>query len=133
MTSALSTGYYALFFSPTSQQRRTLPLFLSLSLMHVTLLCPVYTRGAMSTVKFEAFKQLDIRVGKVLSAERVKRSEKLILLRVDIGGEERQIVAGLAPHYTPEQLVGKSVVVVVNLEPKTIMGVYLAGYAPCSC
>jgi len=76
----------------------------------------------MSVVKFEVFKQLDIRIGKVLSAERIKRSEKLILLRVDVGGDERQIVAGLAPHYTPEQLVGKSIMVVVNLEPKTIMG-----------
>gem|GEM_PF-250344 len=77
---------------------------------------------AMSVVKFETFKQLDIRVGKVLSAERVKRSEKLILLRVDVGGEEKQIVAGLAPHYAPEQLIGKSIVVIVNLEPRTIMG-----------
>ena len=76
----------------------------------------------MATVKFEVFKQLDIRVGRVVSAERIKRSEKLLLLKVDIGGEVRQLVAGLAPHYTPEQLVGKEVVVVVNLEPKTLMG-----------
>lgn len=76
----------------------------------------------MATVKFEVFRQLDIRVGKVVSAERVKRSEKLLLLKVDIGGEIRQLVAGLAPHYSPEQLVGREIVVVANLEPKTLMG-----------
>lgn len=76
----------------------------------------------MTTVKFDTFKQLDIRVAKVVSAERIQRSEKLILLKVDIGGEVRQLVAGLAPHYSPEQLVGREVVVVVNLEPKSLMG-----------
>lgn len=76
----------------------------------------------MPTVKFEVFKQLDIRVGKVIGAESIRRSEKLLLLKVDVGGEIRQIVAGIAPHYSPEQLVGKEVVVVVNLEPKTLMG-----------
>jgi len=77
----------------------------------------------VTTVKLDVFKQLDIRVARVISAERIKRSDKLLLLKVDIGGGEvRQIVAGLAPHYSPEQLVGREVIVLVNLEPKTLMG-----------
>lgn len=76
----------------------------------------------MSTVTFEEFKKLDIRIGKVISAERIKRSNKLILLQVDLGDETRQIVAGLAPYYSPEELVGKEIVVLANLEPKVFMG-----------
>lgn len=78
--------------------------------------------SAMTTVKLEEFQRLDIRVGKVLQAEPIQKSEKLILLKVDIGGEVRQLVAGLRPHYRPEELVGKEVVVLANLEPKTLMG-----------
>ncbi len=73
-------------------------------------------------ISFKEFAKLDIRIGKVVSAEKIKRSKKLILLKVDIGGEERQLVAGLAPYYSPDELVGKEIVVLVNLEPKIFMG-----------
>jgi len=76
----------------------------------------------MSTVSYAEFKKLDIRIGKVLSAERIKRSNKLILLEVDLGDERRQLVAGLYPHYKPEDLVGREIVVLANLEPKVFMG-----------
>ncbi len=76
----------------------------------------------MPTIKIEDFQKLDLRVGKILQAEAIQRSEKLILLKVDIGGEVRQLVAGLRPFYRPEDLVGKLVVVLANLEPKTLMG-----------
>ena len=74
-------------------------------------------------VTFEEFQKLDIRTGKVLSAEPVPKSNKLLKLMVDIGIEKRQIVAGMQQFYTPDELVGKDVVVVTNLAPAKIFGV----------
>jgi methionyl-tRNA synthetase len=73
-------------------------------------------------VPFEEFMRLDIRTGRVLSAEPVPKSDKLLKLQVDIGNEKRQIVAGMQQFYRPEELVGKNVVVVVNLAPAKIFG-----------
>jgi methionyl-tRNA synthetase len=74
-------------------------------------------------------------VGKILRCEPVAKSEKLLKLQVEIGTEERQIIAGIARHYRPEDLVGRLVVVVANLRPATIMkeeshGMVLAASAP---
>ncbi len=74
------------------------------------------------TITIDDFKKVSLRVGTVVSAEAVPRSEKLLRLIVSIGGEERQIVAGIAKHYAAENLVGKQVVVVVNLQPAKLMG-----------
>jgi len=74
-------------------------------------------------VTFEEFQKLDIRTGKVLSAEPVPKSNKLLKLMVDIGSEQRQIVAGMQQFYKPDDLVGKDVVVVTNLAPAKIFGV----------
>ncbi len=74
-------------------------------------------------VTFEEFQKLDIRTGKVLSAEPVPKSNKLLKLMVDIGSETRQIVAGMQQFYRPEELVGMDVVVVTNLAPAKIFGV----------
>ena len=74
-------------------------------------------------IPFEEFCKLDIRTGNVVSAEQVPKSNKLLKLKVDIGGEIRQIVAGMAQFYTPEEMTGKSVVVVVNLQPARIFGI----------
>lgn len=71
----------------------------------------------------DEFKQSDLRVGKILSAERVDGSEKLLRLQVDLGeSEPRQIVSGIAKAYTPEELAGKSVVIIANLDPRMMMG-----------
>jgi len=78
-------------------------------------------------VSFEEFKRLDLRVGRIVAAERVKRARKLLLLKVDLGGETRQLVAGLAEYYDPSELIGKEVVVVANLKPKVIMGLVSQG------
>lgn len=77
----------------------------------------------METIPFDEFCKLDIRTGKVIAAEKVPKSGKLLKLRVDIGGEIRQVVAGMAQFYTPEEMTGKSVVVVVNLQPAKIFGI----------
>lgn len=74
-------------------------------------------------VSFEEFQKLELKTGRILAAEPVKKSNKLLKLQVDIGGETRQIVAGMQQFYTPEELVGKDVVVVVNLAPAKIFGV----------
>lgn len=78
-------------------------------------------------VSFEDFKKLDIRVAEVAEAEKVEGSEKLLKLKIAIGEEERQIVAGLSGHYSPEDLVGRKIIVLANLEPKKLMGLESQG------
>lgn len=78
-------------------------------------------------VSIDEMQKLDLRIGKVLTAEPVKKSKKLLKLLVDLGFEKRTIVSGIHQHYTPEQMIGKSVVIVANLEPATIMGVESQG------
>ncbi|RZN38409.1 MAG: methionine--tRNA ligase subunit beta [Methanophagales archaeon ANME-1-THS] len=73
------------------------------------------------------FANLDLRIGKILNAERLTGSRKLIKLRVDVGDEQRQLVAGIAAEYTPESLIGKLVPVLVNLKPAKLMGVESQG------
>ncbi len=78
-------------------------------------------------VSFKEFQKLDLRVGEIVSAERVPNADKLLKLSVDVGDETRTMVAGIALSYKPEELVGRSVVVVANLEPATIRGVRSEG------
>jgi len=72
------------------------------------------------------FAKVELKIGKVLNAERVKKSDKLIRLQVNTG-EVRQIVAGIGKAYTPEELVGKKIVVVTNLQPAKLMGIESSG------
>ncbi len=77
--------------------------------------------GGMIT--FDDFKKLELRTAKITSAEMVAGTEKLVKMMIDIGGEERQIVAGIGKAYKPEELVGRVIVVVMNLAPAKIRGV----------
>jgi methionyl-tRNA synthetase len=70
----------------------------------------------------DEFQNVDLRVGKVLAAERVPNSEKLIKLQVGLGGETRQVVAGIGRAYEPGSLLGKEIVIVYNLEPRELVG-----------
>ena len=79
------------------------------------------------SITLEDFQRMDLRVGIVTSAEGVKGSRKLIKLKVDLGKDERTLVAGLAGHYTPEELLGKRVVLVANLESARLMGIESQG------
>lgn len=74
-------------------------------------------------ITYEDFKRLELKVAKVLSAEPVPGANKLLKLSIDLGGEQRQIVAGIAVAYQPEALVGKTIIVVANLAPARIRGV----------
>jgi methionyl-tRNA synthetase len=79
------------------------------------------------TIGIADFGKVELRVAEVLAAEAVPKSKKLLKLTVSLGGEQRTIVAGIAQHYAPADLVGKKVVVVANLEPATLMGVQSQG------
>jgi methionyl-tRNA synthetase len=79
------------------------------------------------TITIEEFRKLDIRTAKVLEARQVPKADKLIELRVDIGAEVRTIVTGLIPHYQPQDLVGRTIIVLANLQPRTVRGVESRG------
>lgn len=78
-------------------------------------------------ISLEDFQKVDLRVGKVLRAERIENSNKLIKLEVDLGDKKRTIVAGIGKKYNPEEIVGQLIIVVVNLEPKEIKGIKSEG------
>ncbi len=73
-------------------------------------------------VSFNDFKRLDLRVGEVISVESVPNADKLYVLQVDIGGKQVQLVAGLRPFYKEDEIKGKKIVVVANLDPAKIRG-----------
>jgi len=75
------------------------------------------------TISIDKFFEVQLRVARVLTAERVPNADKLLMLKVDLGTEQRQLVAGIALSYEPETLVGKRIVVVANLKPARIRGV----------
>ena len=81
----------------------------------------------MEIVNFDDFSKLNIRVGKIISAEEVEGSNKLIKMKVDIGDEERQIVAGISKYYSLDELTNKTVIVLINLEPRKIFGIESQG------
>ena len=79
-------------------------------------------------ITFDQFKEINLQVVKIVSAERVEGSDKLLQLRVDLGGEEqRQIIAGIGKRYDPEELAGREIVIVANLEPRKLMGLESQG------
>jgi len=78
-------------------------------------------------ITIDEFMKVDLRTGKILEAEKVKKSKKLIQLKVDIGTETRQILAGIAESYEPENLIGRTVIIVANLKPAKLMGIESQG------
>jgi len=80
-----------------------------------------------ATLSFDEFQKLDLRVGCVVSAEAVPKANKLLKLRVDLGHEQRTVVAGIAASYRPEALVGKNIILVANLAPRTLRGIESQG------
>ena len=80
-------------------------------------------QGKTELISFTEFQRMDFRVGRIISAEPIQGADRLLKLIVDIGTEKRQVVAGIAEHYPTDSLIGKQVIVVVNLEPATIRNV----------
>lgn len=79
------------------------------------------------TVSFDDFLKLDLRVGKITEIKDHPNADKLLVLSVDVGDEQRTLVAGLKPYCSPEELLGKEVIVVMNLEPRKVRGVESRG------
>lgn len=78
-------------------------------------------------ITIDEFRRLDLRVGTVKKAEPHPNADRLLVLKVDLGSEERQIVAGIRAHYQPEELVGRQVIVVANLETAKLRGMESQG------
>ncbi|HUU85798.1 MAG TPA: methionine--tRNA ligase subunit beta [Phycisphaerae bacterium] len=78
-------------------------------------------------ITYDEFCKVKMRVGKVVEASDHPNADKLVVLQVDLGSERRQLVAGLKGYYTPEELVGKSIIVVTNLAPRKMRGVESQG------
>ena len=83
--------------------------------------------GQKDNVSFDDFQKMDIRVSTILKAEKVAKTKKLLKLLVDTGIDEREIISGFAEHFTPEELVGQQVLVLVNLEPRELKGTLSRG------
>ena len=76
----------------------------------------------MDSITFEDFKKVEIRIGKITACEKVENADKLLKLQVDFGEFQRQIVSGIAESFTPEELIGKSLPFIVNLEYRKFKG-----------
>ena len=78
-------------------------------------------------INFEEFQKIDLRVAKIIKVEEVDGSKNLLKLEIDLGKEKRQIIAGIREYYRPEDLVGREIVVIVNLEPRVVFGLESQG------
>ena len=78
-------------------------------------------------ISFSDFQKIELKVGRIVAAEKVEGSEKLVKLEVDLGEEKRQLVAGIGKFYQPQELINKEIIVVANLEPKKLMGIESQG------
>jgi methionyl-tRNA synthetase len=83
--------------------------------------------NAKETIQYDDFAKLDLRVGKVTEASEHPNADKLLVLKVDLGDQERQIIAGIKQFYDPQDLVGKSIVIVANLAPRKMRGLESQG------
>ncbi len=84
-------------------------------------------RPEEALITIEEFQKIQLKTAEVLEAERVKGTDKLLRLKIRVGAEERQLVAGVAQHYTPEEMVGKTIIIVANLKPAKIRGIESQG------
>jgi methionyl-tRNA synthetase len=107
-------------------QTDTLPCFFSSS-WNDFLLCSILTEGKTKMISLDDFNQLDLRIATITAAESHPNADRLIVLKIDLGSEERQLVAGIRGHYTSEELVGKQIVVLANLRPAKLRGIESQG------
>ncbi|MBQ8633225.1 MAG: methionine--tRNA ligase subunit beta, partial [Lachnospiraceae bacterium] len=87
---------------------------------------------AKPEISYDDFAKLQFQVGEIIACEEVKKSKKLLCSQVKIGSQVKQIVSGIKAHYTPEQMVGKKVMVLVNLKPATLAGIVSEGMLLCA-
>ena len=84
-------------------------------------------KPAKENISFDDFAKLDIRAGKIIAAEKVAKTKKLMKLTIDTGIDTRTVVSGIAEYYTPEEVIGQQVSILVNLEPKALKGIESQG------
>ena len=80
-----------------------------------------------SSINYDTFSSLDLRVGTILSAEKMPKADRLLVLKIDTELDQRTIVSGIAEHFSPEEIIGKKVCVLMNLEPRKLRGVESEG------
>lgn len=90
------------------------------------------SQPAKKSIEFDEFGRMDIRTGTILEAEKVPKTKKLLKLRIDTGIDRRTVVSGIAEYYTPEELIGRQVSILVNLEPKSLRGIESKGMILCA-
>lgn len=88
---------------------------------------PIKTDAGKPEIVYDDFAKLELKAGTVTACEKVAKADKLLKLEIDLGTEKRTIVSGIALHYTPEEMVGKQVVVVTNLAPRKMKGIESQG------
>lgn len=84
-------------------------------------------KESMANISIEEFARIDLRVAEILKAEKVEKADKLLKLEVALGSERRTLVAGIAKHYSPDELVGKKIIIVANLKPAKLRGILSEG------
>jgi methionine--tRNA ligase beta chain len=99
----------------------------SIKVHNVPLIPNYYRVFEEKMITFDDFKKMDMRIGKVLSAEKIEGTDKLMKIEIDLGTEKRQLVAGIADMYEPHSLIGKEIPVLMNLEPREIRGIESQG------
>ena len=93
---------------------------------------PLINIEAKPEISYDDFAKMQFQVGKILECEEVKKSKKLLVSKVQIGSEVKQIVSGIKAYYKPEEMIGKSVMVLVNLKPATLAGIVSEGMLLCA-
>ncbi|MGH7257150.1 MAG: methionine--tRNA ligase subunit beta, partial [Nitrospiraceae bacterium] len=113
--------------SPASSQSTAAPTSTTAAPQSPAPVAAAPTTVSLTQITIDEFTKIQLKTATVLTAERVPKSEKLIKLQVDLGTEQRQIVAGIGKKYEPEALIGKRIVIVVNLKPAKLMGIESQG------
>jgi methionyl-tRNA synthetase len=88
---------------------------------------PATPAATATTIQYDDFAKLDLRVGTIVEAKPAPKGDRLLVLQVELGPDRRQILAGIRQHYSPEQLIGKQIIIVANLAPRTMMGLTSQG------
>ena len=78
-------------------------------------------------ITYDDFTKLDIRVGTITAAQKVKKADRLLHITLDVGSETREVVSGIAEHYSPEDIIGKQVTYLANLAPRKLKGIVSSG------
>ena len=102
------------------------------SLLEQPKAAPEPTAPAKPEISYEDFDKLDLRVARVTACEKVKKADKLLKLTLRVGSEERTVVSGIAKSYSPEEMVGKQVILVYNLKPAKLKGIESQGMILCA-